>query len=88
MKERPFIANSGLLVNTRPEKLGQVQAEISALKNAEVSFIVDRSRLAIIIHAGSMEEKKNLLKAIENIDGVLSVNLTYDHFQDSEMEGQ
>jgi len=31
---------------------------------------------------------KNLLKAIENIDGVLSVNLTHDHFEENEMEGQ
>ena len=58
MKERHSMTNSGLLVKTSPEKQDQVQAEISALQNAEVSYIVDESKLVIVVHAGSMADKK------------------------------
>jgi nitrate reductase NapAB chaperone NapD len=85
MKEQPFIVKSGLLVNTVPEKMDHVRQNISALKRAEVSYIVDDSRLVIVIHAGSMEEKNTILKEIEKIDAVVSFNLMYDHFEKGEL---
>lgn len=39
-----------------------VQKDIKALKIAEVTSIIDDGRLAIVMHAGSMEEKKLLSK--------------------------
>lgn len=88
MQERPFLMNSGLLVNTVPDKMDQVEKNINALKKAEVSFALDESRLVTVVHAASMEEKKALVKAIECIDGVISVRLTYDHFEHKETDIQ
>jgi nitrate reductase NapAB chaperone NapD len=85
MKEQPFIVRSGFLVNTMPEKIDQVRENISALKRAEVSYIVDDCRLVIVIHASSMEEKNAILKEIEKIDAVVSFNAMYDHFEEGEI---
>jgi len=85
IREQPFIVKSGFLVNTMPEKIDQVRENISALKRAEVSYIVDDSRLVIVIHASSMEEKNSILKEIEQIDAVVSFNPMYDHFEEGEI---
>lgn len=85
MNEQPFIVKSGLLVNTVPEKMDQVRKNISALKKAEVSYIVNDSRLVIVIHAASLEEKKTIVKEIEKIDAVVSFSLMYDHFEQGEI---
>lgn len=86
MKEYPFVMNSGLIVNVAADKIDRVQEEINAIKKAEVSSVSGDSRLVIIVHAGSMEEKRDLVKAIEGIDGVLNVSLTYDHFEGNETD--
>ena len=78
------MVSSGLLVNTRRGKLDRVQSDISTMPNAEINSIIDANRLAIIVSASSLEEKKALVKKIEKIDGVISVNLAFDHFEEGD----
>jgi nitrate reductase NapD len=81
------MVSSGFLVNTIPGKTDLVQNDIRTIPNAEINSIIDDSKLAIIVCVRSMEEKKALVKKIEKIDGVISVNLTFDHFEEGDTNG-
>jgi len=82
------MVNSGLFVNTTPDKMEQVQKAIGTLKDVEINSVLNNSMLFIIVNALSMEEKKNILHEIKNIDGVASINLAYDHFEEGKINGQ
>ncbi len=79
---------SGLLVNAVPDRFDQVQRKISSMKDVEINSILDESRMVIVIHAGSMEEKKSISQEIAGIEGVRSVNVAYDHFEASDVNGK
>jgi nitrate reductase NapAB chaperone NapD len=82
------MVSSGLLVTAVQDKMNQVQKDISALKNVEINSVLDDSRLIVVVNTGSMEENKTVLKKIEIIEGVRSVNVAYDHFETGDTDGR
>ena len=82
------MVSSGLLVTAMKDTMNQVQKDISALKDVEINSVLDDSRLIVVVHSGSMEESKSVLKEIEKIEGVRSVNVAYDHFETGDTDGR
>jgi nitrate reductase NapAB chaperone NapD len=72
---------SGLIINSSPGKLNQVQKEITIYDGVEVSSIIDEERILIAVHSSSEEEKYLISKKIENIEGVLGINFVYEYFK-------
>ena len=72
---------SGLIINTSPHKLDQVQKEIAIYEGVEVSSIIDEERILIAVRSSSEEEKYLISKKIEELEGVLGMNFVYEYFK-------
>ena len=47
---------SGILVNTLPEKLEQVQKKLCMIKGVEINSVVDGYKIIVIIESGTVED--------------------------------
>ncbi len=72
---------SGLIINTSPGKLDQVQKEIAIYDGVEVSSIIDEESILIAIRCSSEEEKYLISKKIEKLEDVLGMNLVHEYFE-------
>jgi len=81
------MVSSGLLIKTVSDKMQQVHEALTAFTAAEITAVVDKERIVIVIQSGSLAEKNAIVRKIENIDGVAGVRSTYDHFEWGESEG-
>lgn len=73
---------SGLFVNTVPEKLEQIKGELLSIEGVEINSVLDDHKLVVVVESGNAEDEAVVTKRIEEMEGVLSVNIAYHHFGD------
>lgn len=61
----------------------QVRQKLSIMKGVEVNSFEEENKMLVVIYSESMAEKDQIAKEIRKIDGVLTVNLAYHHFDGS-----
>lgn len=76
---------SGILVQTRPEAVDRVQAELAALPGVEVHTATPAGRLITVVERDSDGALAAVLEDMQNTTGVLSAALVYHYSDDSEI---
>jgi nitrate reductase NapD len=75
---------SGILVHAVPAKFEKVKEDLMALPDIEIPIENPDGRMVVIIdEAGNQPSGESLMK-IQNIDGVLSANLVYQHIEEED----
>lgn len=77
---------SGLLIITLPEKLGDVKKELSTINGLEIQNIIDDCKIVVVIESEIVEDGIVISREIAKMDGVLSINLAYHHFEDEALD--
>jgi len=72
---------SSVLVNARPEKMGQVQECLLALSGVEVHAATEDGRLIVTIEADSDQAVANMFSEINQQPGVLSAAMVYHQYE-------
>ncbi|MCP4821140.1 MAG: chaperone NapD [Shimia sp.] len=72
----------GCLVHATPEKVDAVKAAIEATDGGEV-HAVENGRMVVTIEDAGGKMASEQIMDMHNIPGVLSVTLTYHHFEPS-----
>lgn len=70
----------GLVVQTLPEQSAQVAEIIAAREGCEV-HARDKGRLVVTVEDGAEERASEKIMALNHIDGVVGVTLSYHHFE-------
>ncbi len=78
---------SGVLVQTRPELLDSVRAQLESATGVEVCAVTENGRLVTVIERPSDGELADVLTNTQNIAGVLSASLVY-HYSDNEDDSE
>ena len=77
---------SGVLVHAAPAKFEQVKRQLLALPDVEIPLDNPDGRIVVIIDEKSDIPSGESLMKIQNIDGVLSASLVYQHIEEEEEE--
>jgi len=77
---------SGVLVHAAPAKFEQVKRQLLALPDVEIPLDNPDGRIVVIIDEKSDIPSGESLMKIQNIDGVLSASLVYQHIEEEEAE--
>ncbi|OJJ11266.1 nitrate reductase [Alphaproteobacteria bacterium AO1-B] len=77
----------GCLVHTTPDATERVGAVIDAMDGAEVHAIGDGGRLVVVVEDTASRMASELIMDMHQIPGVISLSLTYHHFDESEALG-
>ena len=73
---------ASLVVRTRPERVGPLQAEIDALPGAEVHAVQPEGRLIVTVDdRDGASPAENIVK-VHNLGGVIGVSLVYEYCDD------
>ena len=72
---------SSVLVNTRPERMAQVQEGLLALSGVEVHAATEDGRLIVTIEADSDQAVANMFAEINQQPDVLSVAMVYHQYE-------
>lgn len=71
----------GCLVHTMPEKTDQVIAAIDAIEGGEV-HAHENGRIVVTVEDTAHKRASDQIMEMHQIPGVLTVTLTYHHFED------
>ena len=77
---------SGILVHAAPAKFEKVKESLLALPDIEIPVDNQDGRLVVIIDEPGDQPSGESLMKIQNIDGVLSANLVYQHIEEDEQQ--
>ena len=77
---------SGLLIITLPEQLEDVKKELSTINGLEIQNIIDDCKIVVVIESEIVEDGIMISREIAKMDGVLSINLAYHHFEDEALD--
>lgn len=72
----------GCLVHASVEAVDKVRNEIDALDGAEVHANSEDGRLVVVVEDTESQFASDQIMAMHQISGVISVTLTYHHFED------
>jgi nitrate reductase NapD len=72
---------SGVLVQSRPDCLGETLRGLESLPGVEVYTSTDDGKIVTVVERDSDAELTDTFNAIRNSDGVLSASLVY-HYSD------
>ena len=75
---------SGVLVHAAPAKFEQVRKQLLALPDIEIPLDNPDGRIVVIIDEKSDVPSGESLMKIQDIDGVLSASLVYQHIEEEE----
>lgn len=81
-----FMIVSGLLINTRPEKLEQIKKELSTINRLKIQNTIDDYKLVVVIESETVEDGIAISREMVKMDGVISISLAYHHFEDEELD--
>lgn len=77
---------SGLLINTRPEKLEQIKKELSTINRLKIQNTIDDYKLVVVIESETVEDGSAISREMVKMDGVISISLAYHHFEDEGLD--
>lgn len=72
----------GCLVHSMPEKAGAVRDALTAMEGVEVHAQSDDGRHVVVVEDTETERASDIIMEMHQIPGVISVTLTYHHFED------
>ncbi len=72
----------GCLVHASTEAVNNVRDEIDAMDGAEVHACSENGRLVVVVEDTASQYASDQIMAMHQIRGVISVTLTYHHFED------
>lgn len=72
----------GCLVSAAPGTAERVRAEAEAMDGVEVHAVTEDGRLVVVVEDTASQRASETIMAIHQIGGVISVTLTYHHFED------
>ncbi len=72
---------SGLVILTRPIQTEAVVRKIGAVDGAEIHAATDDGRLVITLDEPDNAKASDAFVKIQDLDGVLSVSLVYNYFE-------
>lgn len=75
---------AGCVAYVRPESAGAVVRAIHATQLAEVPRRDDAGRLVVLIERPSVQAVLDVIDAIRALDGVLAVQLAYQHSENED----
>ncbi len=79
---------SGIFVQTTPVQLEAVKARLLALPGVEVHGEEEDGRLVVVIDEPSDRPSGEALMKIQNVEGVLSASLVYQHIENDETDSK
>lgn len=72
----------GCLVHAAIQSLPGIQSQIEAMNGVEIHASDDDGRLVVVVEDTESNTASELIMQLHQIPGVLSVTLTYHHFED------
>jgi nitrate reductase NapD len=79
---------SGIFVHAKPEQLAEVKSDILELPGTEIPVAHEDGRVVVIIDEPEDVPSGKALMEIQNVPGVLSASLVYQHIEEEEGERQ
>lgn len=79
---------SGIFVQTTPVQLEAVKARLLELPGVEVHGEEEDGRLVVVIDEPSDRPSGEALMKIQNVEGVLSASLVYQHIEDDQTDSK
>ncbi|MGB3278704.1 MAG: chaperone NapD [Pseudorhodobacter sp.] len=73
----------GCLVHTRPERTKEVISALNAFEGGEV-HAHENGRIVITVEDTATQRASDQIMEMHQIPGVLTITLTYHHFEDSD----
>ena len=73
---------SGIIVQATPAKIEQVKEALLALPGVDIPIDGEDGRLVVIIEENGAKAAGEALMKMQNIEGVLSANLVYQHMEE------
>jgi nitrate reductase NapD len=87
MSDAPELHIASCVAYARPDAAERVARAIRSAGLAEVACRDERGRLVILIEAGSAARVLDVMDAVRALEGVLAVNLAYQHAEpESELQ--
>ncbi len=87
-KPRDQVENiCGVLVHVKPERCQQVHDALAAISGVEIHAMTEDGRMVLTVEDAEGIWAGAKITSFHDIPGVLSVALTYHHF-DSDLEGE
>lgn len=77
----------GCLVHAAPDTGPRVRAAAEAMEGVEVHAMTEDERLVVVVEDTRSARASDIIMAIHQIPGVISLTLTYHHFEDLEDGG-
>ena len=77
---------SGILVHAQPARIDEIRREILALPGVEIPVDHEDGRMVVIIDEPRDIPSGEALMKIQNVKGVLSASLVYQHIEEEEDE--
>ncbi len=73
-----------LVVQTKPESIGSVTECLGEMEGVEIHATSDEGKLVVTVDHPDRQVCSNNIMALQNVTGVLSASLVYEHFEESE----
>ena len=73
-----------LVVHTKPENINIVSERLSALDGVEIHAASEQGKLVVTVDHPDRQVCSDNIMAMQNLTGVLSASLVYEHFEESE----
>jgi nitrate reductase NapD len=78
---------SGIVVSCRPEEAGGVAEKLAANQGVEVHGVLADGKIVAVIEADTIDAEVALVNGLQQVEGVISVQLAYHNFEDAAPEG-
>ncbi|MDO5612176.1 MAG: chaperone NapD [Paracoccus sp. (in: a-proteobacteria)] len=72
----------GCLVHVAPRLIDSAKAEIAAMNGVEIHGASDDGRLVVVVEDTADKRASDIIMAVHQVPGVLSLTLNYHHFED------
>ncbi|SJZ54318.1 periplasmic nitrate reductase chaperone NapD [Trichlorobacter thiogenes] len=78
---------SGVVVSCRPGREAEVAEQARLVPGVEVHGTLPNGQLVAVIEAASVHTEVDLASQLEQLDGVISVQVAYHNFEDVVQQG-
>ncbi len=79
---------SSLVVQSRPDRVGDVATRLDAMPDTEVHRAEDSGKLVILLETASRNDVTGRVDAIRKLPDVVNVTLVYHQIEDAELLDQ
>lgn len=77
---------SGIVITCREGSADDVAARIVAVAGVEVHGVLPDGRIVAVIEAVTVEAEVDLMSGLQEVEGVVTVQVAYHNFEDIEAE--